>query len=158
MQKSISTRLAALESRDPSPLTIGPLTADDYNSLLMQIAMQNVRMENGRAVRTWRIGFLPEHTADLDRAVARCNAYLATLPNPPKTTEQLDDSLQAKLAWCVSDDDLSGAVQDMLDCGAMVASIWPGAVQPSGTYLQHYCAALAGRFNTRASAEEDGRL
>lgn len=95
MQKSFSARLEALEALEAletqQKANEGPLIEADCAALLFQIALTNVALRDAHHIaRAWDVASA-EHTAEIDAAIARCNAMLALHPAPPLTT--------AHLAW-----------------------------------------------------------
>jgi hypothetical protein len=91
MNKSFRDRLAALEALETHvELDHAPLTWEDRELLFIQIALYNVTVDDsGRVVRSWRTGSA-DVTADLDRAISRCNAALAALVPRLRTLEAVD--------------------------------------------------------------------
>lgn len=125
MNKSFAQRLAALEALEAereaeqeAGRNAGDLSFDDMARLSTQLALSNVTMKAGRAVRTWRTGS-EVYTAELDQALVRCNAMLAREIDPPRTTEALDGWLTS--VWMNALDDTGRFIvsMDYFQCGGM---------------------------------------
>lgn len=96
-RRSFVARLAALERLEAvEHERRTELTADDAAVLVGQIAMSNVRLVNGRAVRAWECG-TEEYTARLDVALGRLNYTLARLDQPFISLTDLVYALAAPL-------------------------------------------------------------
>lgn len=91
MQQSFKNRIAALEqleAQHDAAANPGDLTNADCATLLFQVALSNVVMRDGRAIKQWR----PQGDdvlAALDLALLRLNAALAIEPDAPKTAPEL---------------------------------------------------------------------
>lgn len=110
--KSFSSRLAALErleAEHEAQANPGDLTDADCATLLFQVALSNVRMEDGRAVRSWQCGGDAVNVA-IDTALLRLNALLRIEPGGPRTSHEL----AFVLAQYVPDEALPGWVWGVL--------------------------------------------
>jgi hypothetical protein len=116
-------------ARREAELDRTPLTDEDRQMLSYQIALSNVTVENGRAVRNWRTDSA-DYIADLDRAIGRLNTELASLIPSMRTTEELD-------AWLLGLPDPDTFTDDKV-----LAEAWYGWVtrdkwMPLLTFLVH---------------------
>jgi hypothetical protein len=112
MPQSFKQRLAALERLEAQHEAIahpGDLTAEDCATLLFQVAIRNVRIEGGRAVRSWRCGD-DAVTAAVDVALLRLNLLLANHLEPPPDSAHLAYGLMRQVPDAALPDYIWGAV------------------------------------------------
>lgn len=128
MHKRFSDRLAALEALErqaEAESTLSPLTPEDCAMLLHQIALSNVRVHDGRAVRTWATAGA-DYTAAMDRALVKVNREIGSF-FPLQTIAQLETWLgQMQLATIdldsLTDDDVLAWALDGLHVTDRIAS------------------------------------
>lgn len=105
MHRSFRSRLAALEvleAQQGALVDPGALTVDDCVLLLDQIGWSNVRLEDGRAVRRWRVNGDATNAA-IDMALLRLNAMLVMHLAPPADTDHLAYGLARFVASATPD-------------------------------------------------------
>lgn len=117
MNKSFKARLAELERLEAqsaaTSLEAGQaLTSDDCKMLHFQIEIGNVVIDSaGRLARSFRLDSA-EYTAQLDIALARCNAA-----SPPRDMAALKEWLEKQFVWTVEDADDLGDDEVLSEAG-----------------------------------------